>query len=177
MAVQPFKIGHETNSETFYPKFVQSPSGDFYIADVAGLHDNNGEMIELVNSMILKKLFTMSSRVRFLIPITYKSMEGSRGKAVKDHIQLLLRVFKGNIKDVVNSIQPVLTQVKPKESEFNLEDVHTSLNTQIHSMLQNYFSDQYSLNEEQLDIFIIDDKNTKENLNKKYKQFCQTRDQ
>ena len=120
---QPFKIGHEQISETFYPKFVKSPSGNFYIADVAGLYDNNGEMIELINSIIMKKLFTMSSRVRFLIPIPYKSLEGGRGKAVKDHIKMLLNVFKGNIRDVSCSIFPVVTKVKPKESGFDLESV------------------------------------------------------
>ena len=63
---------------------MKCPSGNFHIVDVAGLYDNNGPMIELINSMIMKKLFSMSSKVRFLIPIPYHSIIGSRGKAVKE---------------------------------------------------------------------------------------------
>ena len=94
---------------------------------MAGLYDNNGEMIELINSIIMKKLFTMSSRVRFLIPIPYKSLEGGRGKAVKDHVRMLLNIFKGNIKDVATSILPVVTKVRPKESGFDLETVKANI--------------------------------------------------
>lgn len=113
-------------------------------------------MIELVNSLMMKKLFTLSSRVRFLIPIPYKSLEGQRGKAVKDHIKMLLHVFKGNIKDVATSIQPVLTQVKPRESNFDLHTVQGNIKLQIDAMLKNHFRDQYQMTPDEIKLISTD---------------------
>lgn len=60
---QSFKIGHTHQSQTFYPDFYEHAEGNFYFVDVAGLIDTNGPKIQLIQHMILKKLFNIAKSV------------------------------------------------------------------------------------------------------------------
>ena len=75
----PFIIGHTQKSETFYPTFSDQSKQSFNFLDVAGLHDTGGQFLEFVNQLIIKKIFNLSETVRFLVPITDKQIEDSRG--------------------------------------------------------------------------------------------------
>lgn len=67
-----FKIGHsKTQSQTFLPKFVtDSVDPNLVWADIAGLHDTRGQLVDFINSFIGKKLFNIVSNVKFIIPFT-----------------------------------------------------------------------------------------------------------
>ena len=49
-----FEIGHSMQSKTFIPEFMDKPVDDILYADVAGLNDTNGHLVEFVNSFVLK---------------------------------------------------------------------------------------------------------------------------
>ena len=55
-------------------------------ADVAGLKDTGGVLIELVNSFVIKEIFRRSSTVRFLIPLTLPQIQESKGANAKNLI-------------------------------------------------------------------------------------------
>ena len=52
-----FEIGHKMESKTFIPEFMDYPIEQVLFADVAGMNDTNGSLIEFVNSFLLKRLF------------------------------------------------------------------------------------------------------------------------
>ena len=54
-------------------------------ADVAGLEDAAGELIEVDNSLILKRIFMNAKTVRFLIPISVVSITDGRGNRMRKH--------------------------------------------------------------------------------------------
>ena len=117
----PFAIGHQFESHTFYPSFLKAPSEKFFYADIAGRLDSNGPEVELINQMILKKIFTLAKKVRFMIPFTLGQMEDQRGNAIREHIMTLLHIFEGDFDRMADSVQPVLTKIRPKEAEFDLK--------------------------------------------------------
>ena len=96
-------------------------------ADVAGLHDAHGDSIELINSFMMKKIFAVADKVRFLIPIEYSAFGDARGKSVRDSVEFLLKVFKGSLRNICNSIQPILTKVRPKEDGFDIDCAKDSM--------------------------------------------------
>ena len=54
-------------------------------------------------------------------------MDNGRGGAVREHIMNLIKIFKGEIPKILDSVQPILTRVKPKEETFNLENLKKSV--------------------------------------------------
>jgi len=52
------------------PEFQMENETGFTFGDIAGLHDTGGELIELVNSFVTKKIFQMAKWVKILILIT-----------------------------------------------------------------------------------------------------------
>ena len=48
-------------------------------ADIAGLMDTGGDLLEYINCFVNKKLFNVASRVRFLFPMTFDSIKEERG--------------------------------------------------------------------------------------------------
>ena len=75
---------------TFLPHFSQrvapasgeagaGEAGKVLYADIAGLMDTGGDLLEYINCFVNKKLFNVASRVRFLFPMTFDSIKEERG--------------------------------------------------------------------------------------------------
>ena len=66
-----FAIGHDADkSKTFIPHFDLNKDNDLVYADIAGLQDTNGEIIEVLNKFLTKSLFVKAQTIRFIITIT-----------------------------------------------------------------------------------------------------------
>ena len=48
-------------------------------ADIAGLMDTGGDLLEYINCFVNKKLFNIADKVKFLFPITFDSLKEERG--------------------------------------------------------------------------------------------------
>ena len=101
------EIGHSSSeSMTFFPHFhrmkMQQPQDggsedsegnrimkEFLYADVAGLSDTNGPLIEFINMFIIKCIFQKVKRVRFLVPLTLVQITNNRGIGVRDQLKTL----------------------------------------------------------------------------------------
>ena len=69
----------------------------------------------------------MAKKIRFLIPFTLGQMEEARGVMINDHIMKLLEIFQGGYDQMIHSIIPILTKVKPYEPEFDLNHKKVTL--------------------------------------------------
>ena len=49
------------------------------LVDAAGLEDTSGQLIEVVNSLILKRLFVNANSIRFMVPIAVGQITDGRG--------------------------------------------------------------------------------------------------
>ena len=66
-----FEIGHsQHSSKTFFPHFLKDQATGLVYADIAGLKDTDGDLIELVNFFINKSIFKKARSLKFLVPIT-----------------------------------------------------------------------------------------------------------
>jgi len=73
-------IGHDTSSsKTFFPHFLKQEGSKVVFADVAGLQDTAGDLIDIINCLINKSIFNRASHICFLIPFTHGLIEESRG--------------------------------------------------------------------------------------------------
>ena len=53
-----FKIGHlNSKSETFVPNIYYDKKSGITFTDVAGLNDTRGDLIEIVNNLVIRFLF------------------------------------------------------------------------------------------------------------------------
>ena len=79
--IQSFTIGHsDASSMTFLPHFkCRDESSQIMYADIAGLMDTGGDLLEYINCFVNKKLFNMANKVKFLFPITFDSLKEERG--------------------------------------------------------------------------------------------------
>ena len=65
---------------TFLPHFKQrDDQSSVLYADIAGLMDTGGDLLEYINCFVNKKLFNMADKVRFLFPMTFDSIKEERG--------------------------------------------------------------------------------------------------
>lgn len=89
-----FKIGHNSQSETFLPSFRAIPNlENSYYIDLAGLGDTDGDMLEFSNQFINKKLFSLVKNVIVLIPFTATSLQDSRGGPLIKQLEVLIHTF------------------------------------------------------------------------------------
>lgn len=75
--IEVFQIGHDkSKSETFLPSVAELTMPDtnqqYYFADLAGISDTGGDLIDLVNSMVAKFIFMQAKDIKFLMPITHQ---------------------------------------------------------------------------------------------------------
>lgn len=58
---EALKIGHSRNqSETFLPTFFHCNDSGITFTDVAGQNDTRGEMMEIINLLLIKRVFNMA---------------------------------------------------------------------------------------------------------------------
>lgn len=95
--------------------------------DVAGLEDTSGELIEVVNSLILKRLFVNANSIRFLVPIAVGQVVDGRGEQMRKYGKLIKDLLDHDLPRFISSVQPLITKVQPnkdvRESGFRLRRV------------------------------------------------------
>jgi len=75
---------------TFLPHFRQrDDSSSVLYADIAGLMDTGGDLLEYINCFVNKKLFNMADKVRFLFPMTFDSIKEERGGQIIKQVKVL----------------------------------------------------------------------------------------
>lgn len=70
-----FKIGHKKTAETLLPT-IKDISGheDMFIIDVCGLKDSDGDLTEISNYFLIKRLFNKIENLAIIIPFTLESI-------------------------------------------------------------------------------------------------------
>ena len=111
-----FGIGHsKMKSCTFLPNWQTEPGTGLVLTDVAGLQDTSGDLIEVINSLIIKRIFMKAESLRFIVPISYNSIKDERGNRMRLHGNLIKRTFKDDLNGFVPSVQPLVTKCSAKD--------------------------------------------------------------
>jgi hypothetical protein len=97
------------------PNFEQDRDIGLIFTDVAGMQDTAGEFVEVINSMVIKRIFMQAKSLRFLIPISQKSITDARGNQMRMHGNLIKRTFRDNLDTFIESIQPMITKCQPEK--------------------------------------------------------------
>lgn len=135
-------IGHSLEkSETFIPILIKSPQHDFSYVDIAGLQDTGGSIMEYVNQFINKKIFSMASKIRFIVPFTRDQIYDARGVQVAEQVTILLNIFHGDLAAMSKSVQPVVTKVKVSDDEFDLDHCRETLGRILDVCLENFMTE------------------------------------
>lgn len=92
--IMTMTIGHNaTKSQTFFPHFIKKKSTNEVFADIAGLGDTNGEMVDTINCLINKMIFNRVKSLRFLVPFTHAQIASQRGR-IKQQVEVLQTIFQ-----------------------------------------------------------------------------------
>ena len=98
---EALKIGHSRNqSETFVPTFIHCSASGITFTDVAGQNDTRGEMMEIINLLLIKRVFNMAQKVRMLVVIPYEEVGNARGGVVRQQMETVLKIIQGNYEDM-----------------------------------------------------------------------------
>lgn len=85
------KIGNSATSCTSLPSFKKVGLTTFI--DTPGLEDNNGIAQQIINIFYIKKVFSVSSKVKIMLVFDYDSIMVSRGKNLGDLFNHLLELI------------------------------------------------------------------------------------
>lgn len=78
-------------------------------ADIAGLQDTSGEMIDIINSLINKSIFNRAKSLSFLIPLTHTLIQESRGVELRKQANLLYEIFSEDLEGAIDAFIPIIT--------------------------------------------------------------------
>lgn len=127
-----FKIGHNSaSSETFLPNFQAMPEKQITFIDIAGLKDTGGDLVDTLNCIINKIVFSFCKEIKLLIPMTHQQITEQRGNLVRDQIKLIQGVCEANLHLIQKSILPIITKMKPTADENDLDYIKSVVHGQL----------------------------------------------
>ena len=88
---------------------------DIVFADVAGLLDSGGILMDIINIFMMKKVIQHIKHVKFLVVVTIPQLEESRGNSCRNLIESIQFMCQNGLATMIQSIQPALTKVKPSD--------------------------------------------------------------
>lgn len=123
LGVRTFGIGHQNyRSRTFLPQFKSDKStGDLY-ADIAGLHDTSGPLIDYINSFIMRQLFRIAKSIRLLVPFPVSQISDARGMGIREHIRVIKNICGPHLLQCGESLIPIVTKCRPANDDNNDRD-------------------------------------------------------
>ena len=113
----------------------QEAPQDLVYADVAGLQDTSGGLIEFINMFVIKGIFSKAKRIRFIVPMTFIQIHDNRGQGAREQLKTIQRICSSSLHNVVDAMQPVITKCKPNQ-EYDIEVLRTTLDEQLQSEIQ-----------------------------------------
>lgn len=132
------KIGHDQmNSQTVYPDFYRIDDTNQYLVDVAGFDDTGIDLIKLVIALSNRALFKKVVNVKILLTLTNEQITGKKGLGVRKFIEDISNMFQGTMDQIVHSILPIITKVKPSDQDFDYEITLASIYESCSTYLQN----------------------------------------
>ena len=110
------KIGHSLHySQTLWPQMSRKKDSNLVFVDVAGMQDNAGIILDLINVFVLKKFIQRIHKVKFLIVLTLPQMEDSRGKSCRDLLETIRQMCQNKLQSMNGAIIPIITRVKASD--------------------------------------------------------------
>jgi energy-coupling factor transporter ATP-binding protein EcfA2 len=89
-----FNIGHSNRkSETFMPNFHFDPIAKMTFADLAGQNDTRGELMEIINLLLIKRVFNIAKKVRMLVVIPIDDVCSARGTVVLKQLETVIQII------------------------------------------------------------------------------------
>ena len=85
---------------------------DVLYADIAGLLDTGGDLIDYINCFVNKKLFTLAKRVKILFPIPFDQLKLNRCGTVLQQVSVLQNMCEESPENMINSVLPIMTKCK-----------------------------------------------------------------
>lgn len=156
----------EQRGESLLPLFklcteMTTRMGDMYFVNLNGHQDEdeeegNGNFVEFINLFINRYMLLKSKQARFFVPLTLEQLQNNKGEEVKKQMQVLLRLFAGNLSQVLESVIPILTKCRETDSDIDLEAIK--------EQFRNVFEDEISM---------IKDTNERDNLSAIYNAFSE----
>ena len=117
-----FDIGHSKHqSKTFLPHFINDDLKGVVYADIAGLQDTGGPLIEFTNCFLNKILFQMVKRIKILVPITIDQISQGRGQEARKQLQVIQKLINSTDPNISQSILPIITKCKPNDEDLDLD--------------------------------------------------------
>lgn len=114
------------------PHFHYDSDSGLMYTDIAGLNDSSGDLVDLINRLIIKGIFKKSKSVKFMVTITHVSMKEGRGQGVRENFQAIEAICYGiNLSDMLTSVKPVITKANPLDSEIDIDVLRNDLYEQL----------------------------------------------
>ena len=80
-----FSIGHgESKSKTFMPHFYKDEKRKLVFADVAGLQDSDGNLVDFINYVAIRYLLANSKRVKIITTVTMQHIMNAKGQSMRE---------------------------------------------------------------------------------------------
>lgn len=117
------KIGHETNQiQTVLTEVYPCMDEDMCFADSAIFKATGSGLLDLVNIIVVREIMLRAMSVKFALPITVNQVEEQSCPIIVQSLSQLRKFLKGpDFNTLLDSVQPIITKVKPSEENFDIE--------------------------------------------------------
>ena len=88
--------------------------------EAADLLGSQGDLVELVSYLAMRRMLLRAESVRFLVPITAAQVQEGKG-AVGQLVRQLQRICSSTLRDSVASVQLVVSHCSPSDEGLDLE--------------------------------------------------------
>lgn len=106
------KIGHsKAQSETFLPTWLFDEVIKILFLDVAGRNDTRGDILEIINLLLIKKIFNEAKKVRMLVVFPQGEINNARGGIIREQMAIIIKIIQGNYEGMENAILPIITKI------------------------------------------------------------------
>lgn len=105
---------------TFLPNFYKDEKRKIVFADVAGLQDTDGNLIDFINGFVIRSLFACSKSVKILTTLTKAHIMNSRGQHVREQMQII-RCMCCHQDIEMAPIKVLMTRCKCRDDDHDIE--------------------------------------------------------
>lgn len=138
-----FQIGHSTHqSQTFFPHFIKDDATGIVFADIAGMKDTDGDLVELVNCFVNKSIFKRAKSLKFLVPMTINQLKENRGMGVREQVRVLKNICNtSSLDEFAHCMLPILTKCRPNDENLDIDEKRSNLLQQFKEEIQAEMTD------------------------------------
>ena len=112
---------------TFVPHFKHDSAKNIMFADIAGLNDTSGILVDTVNTLLNRIIFKFAKQIKIIIAFQYQAVLNSRGTEIRSLLRQVQKMILAQPLEIIECVQPVITRSPVNLGEQSVDDLRDTI--------------------------------------------------